>query len=254
MRPIPTTAALAAALALGACGSAAPQLRVYAAASLTDAISEAAQAYETVAGVEMVLSFGASSTLRVQIEHGAPADLLLAADPQTIDALAAAGLVAGEPVELARNELVIVVGASATGRVVSWQDLATARLRIIAAGADVPLQRYADQAIEHLATLPGAPQRFAARVVGNVASREENARAVLAKVQLGEGDAAIVYATDAFAAPELQIRPIPGSPVAIYVGAVVAAGTAENAARAFLDWLTGPDGQEILARHGFQGP
>jgi molybdate transport system substrate-binding protein len=249
-----TAAALAAVLALGACGSPGHQLRVYAAASLTDAISEAAQTYKAVAGVETVLSFGASSTLRVQIEHGASADVVLSADRETIEALAAEGLVAGAPVAFAESELVIIVAASATARVTSWRDLATPGLRIIAAGPDVPLQRYADQAIEHLAALPDAPQRFAARVAANVASREGNARAVLAKVQLGEGDAAIVYATDARAAPELETRPIPESPVATYVGAVVADRPAKGAARAFLDWLAGDEGQAILAKHGFRRP
>jgi molybdate transport system substrate-binding protein len=87
-------------------------------------------------------------------------------------------------------------------------------------------------------------------------SREDNARAVVAKVALGEGDAALVYATDARATPDVAMIEVPRATnvAAIYAGVVIGATAHPEAAAAFLAWLAGADGQTILGRHGFGPP
>lgn len=244
-------AALAVVLTLAGCGPGPGEVHVYSAASLRDAMTEAASAYESSFGVDVVLAIGASNMLAAQIEHGAPADVLLSADAAPLERLAAAGMAGGDPVAVARNRLVVVIGPGGARTVRSWVDLARPGVRVVAADRDVPLRRYADAALAALTDRPDAPDDFARRVAANIVSREGNARAVLAKVQLGEADAAIVYATDARAAPELATLSLPdGAAVTTTYLGVVVAGGGEAAAR-FLAWLGGPDGQRILARHGF---
>ncbi|HEY5488228.1 MAG TPA: substrate-binding domain-containing protein, partial [Candidatus Limnocylindrales bacterium] len=87
----------------------------------------------------------------------------------------------------------------------------------------------------------------------NVCSREDNVGAVVSKISLGEGDAAIVYATDAGAATNVTTIPLPAAAnvTATYGGVVVKASTDVFTASDFLTWLIGPDGQAILAAHGF---
>ena len=95
------------------------------------------------------------------------------------------------------NELTIVVPTDNPAGIESWQDLAEDGLKVIAAGEEVPITKYADQLVGNLAALPDAPAGFAAAYAANIVSREENVKALIAKIELGEGDAGIVYVTDA---------------------------------------------------------
>lgn len=228
-----------------------PALVVFAAASLTDVLATLEPAYEAAHDVDLVISFDASSALRAQIEAGAPASLFLSADEATAQALAAAGLTDGDPLAFTRNALTIV--ASMTAHLDGWADLATDGVRIVAAGEDVPIQRYAESGIDNLDALPGAPAGYAAAVRANIVSREDNVRALLAKIQLGEGDAGFVYATDARGAADVRTLAIPdaASVGATYAGAVIAGSDFAPAARALLTWLTRADAQSAFADAGF---
>jgi len=255
--------ALSASLALvgGACGgpaSAGPmELTVFAAASLRDAIVEVERSYEAATpGLDLVVATDSSTTLRAQIEQGAPADLFLAADDRNPAALAHAGLADGPPVAFAANWLTIIVPSDNPGRIETPRDLARDGVRVIAAGDEVPISRYAAEAVTRLAALPDYPADFAQRYVANVVSREENVRAVVARIELGEGDAAIVYQTDARAATGTVDIAIPDEAniPATYTGVVIAASAQSAAAHALLAWLAGPDGRAVLASFGFGSP
>jgi molybdate transport system substrate-binding protein len=119
---------------------------------------------------------------------------------------------------------------------------------VIAAGEEVPITRYAAEVVEAL----GIDEGYEA----NVASREDNVKAVVTKIELGEGDAALVYATDAAASDAVDTIPIPeeANVTATYAGVVVAASRHPAAARAFLDWMAHGAGQRILAELGFLPP
>jgi molybdate transport system substrate-binding protein len=225
-------------------------LTIYAAASLRDVLKELATAYAADGGGALTVSLGGSNALRVQIEQGAPADLFLSADAAEARQLAADGHVAGDPQPFTGASVALAVPAAGS-RVKRWQDLASPGVALIAAGAAVPIQRYAEQLIDRLAALPDAPPGYAAAVRGNIASREENVASVVARVELGEGDAAFVYAPDA-RSDRLRTLPLPAAARvdAEYLGAVVGGGR-EEAARGFLSWLRGDEAQAIFARHGF---
>jgi molybdate transport system substrate-binding protein len=231
-------------------------LTIFGAASLKDALAEIKTAYEAVQGVTLTVATGSSATLRTQIEEGAPADVLLAADQQNAQRLADAGLADGRPMEFAGNQLTIIVPTNNPGRIETPADLARVGVKIVAAGDEVPITKYANQAVTNLAAQPGYPVTFADAYAANVVSREENVNAVVAKVELGEGDAAIVYITDAMASKGVTTVEIPASANvrATYAGVVVTASTRAAAGHAFLEWLTGPNGAAILAALGFQRP
>jgi molybdate transport system substrate-binding protein len=247
--------------ARGSDASAAPgakvtELTVFAAASLRSALADLLPAYEAAhPGTSVLVSTGSSAALRAQIELGAPADLFLAADTKNPAAIIEDGLATSEPIAFAANRLTIVVPAEGPAKVVDPSDLAADGTRIVAAGAEVPITGYAMQAVERLARQPGYPPDFAIRYQANVVSREEDATAVVTKIALGEGDAAIVYATDVATATGVRTVDLPPSAnvSATYAGVVVD-GAHPTEARTLLDWLAGPDGRAALARSGFLPP
>ncbi|HET9457807.1 MAG TPA: molybdate ABC transporter substrate-binding protein [Candidatus Limnocylindrales bacterium] len=231
-------------------------LVVFAAASLREPVEAAGAGYEARhRGLVVRVAYASSTALRVQIEEGAPADLFLSADLANADRLEAAGLTAGSPVPFAGNRLAIVVPA---GRelVRAPRDLAADGVAVIAAGEGVPITAYAGQLVGRLATLPGYPGDFAARYAANVVSREDDVAAVVAKIGLGEGDAAIVYATDVARTPGVETIPLPAGVeiVATYAGVVVRDSPGAAEGRAFLEWLAGPDGRAAFGAAGFASP
>jgi molybdate transport system substrate-binding protein len=232
-------------------------LVVFAAASLTRVLQAADPAFESShPGVTLTVSPGASSALRVQIEQGAPADVFLSADTVNAEALVSDGLASGPAIPFAGNELTMIVPVANPAHLTSPADLARPGIRIVAAGPQVPITKYAGQVVGRLAEQPGYGPDFAARYAANVVSHEDDVSAVVAKVALGEGNAAIVYETDARSSSQVRAIPIPAAAnvPATYAGVVVASSAHVADARTFLDWLAGPGGQAILAQFGFLAP
>lgn len=228
------------------------ELTIFAAASLKGVLADVKTAYEAAnPDVTLTVATDSSAALATQIEQGAPADIFLSADTKNPRRLADASLV-DTPVAFAGNKLVVIVPADNPAGIKSPADLAKAGVKIIAAGDEVPITRYANQLVDNLAREPGYPAHFAASYLANVVSKEDNVKAVVAKLELGEGDAAIVYVTDAKASVKVASVGVPDSSqvIATYTGATVKASKNADAATAFLTWLAGPDGQAILAGYG----
>ncbi len=255
IRGAPSPATPGAGSTAGSTGAA--QLTVFAAASLRDVLRTAAAAYEAAhPGATLALSTGSSAALEAQIEQGAPADLFLSADLANPQALVERGMASGPVVPFARNTLTVVVPAADPAAIRSAADLARPGVRVVAAGDAVPISAYARRVVAALATQPGYPPDFAARYDANVVSKEEDVKSVLAKVALGEADAGIVYATDAASSSAVRSVPIPvaADVIATYGAVIPAEASDAPAARAFLEWLTGPDGRSILIEAGFLPP
>jgi molybdate transport system substrate-binding protein len=232
-------------------------LTVYAATSLKDAMAAVKSAYEAaVPGTTLTVATDSSATLRAQIEQGAPADLLLSADQKNPQALADGGLADGTAVDFASIELTIIVPADNPAAIASPADLAKSGVKIVAAGDEVPITSYATQAVANLAALAGYPANFERAYAANVVSREENVKAVVAKIELGEGDAAIVYVTDARSSTGIKTIEVPAEAnvMATYAGVAVKASHHAREAHALLDWLAGPEGFAILTTFGFRPP
>jgi molybdate transport system substrate-binding protein len=254
--PSSTPATTAAGSAAGSASGNA-SLTILGAASLKGVLDQARTAWEAAnPGSKLTISTDSSSALEAQIEQGAPADVFLSADTTNPAKLVARGLAAGDLITFAGNELIVIVPTSNPARITTPADLAKPGLKIIAAGDGVPITAYAMKLVANLARQPGYPSDFLAAYTSNIASKEDNVKAVVAKVVLGEGDAAIVYVTDAKAPTKVTTLPVPAEAnvPATYAGVVVKDSANPDAARAFLDWLVGPQGQAILAGFGFLRP
>jgi molybdate transport system substrate-binding protein len=253
--------ALASSLGCASCGPgggppASAELRVGVASSLRAAAADLASAYEEVApAVTVVVSADSSAALRAQVEQGLAIDVLLAADADNPRVLADDGLTIGEPVVFAANTVALIVPADNPADVTGPADLARPDVRIVAAGEQVPITRYADEVVRRLGEQPDYPDGFAEKVAANTVSREDNVAAVRAKVALGEADAAFVYATDATGTDVGPVALPPAASVrAEYHGVALAGNGQPDAAAAFLAWVAGPGGQAILRAHGFLAP
>ncbi len=239
-------------------GTAAGSLTIYAASSLTAAFTEMKTAYQTAdPGLTLTLSFGASSTLETQIEQGAPADVFASADTSNPQKLVDKSLAAGAITKFAGNLLTVIVPPANPAGVQTPADLAKADLKFVAAGDTVPITKYANLLLANLAKQPSYPAGFVAAVSANIVSKEDNVAAVVSKIELGEGDAAIVYVTDASTAGTKVTTvtvPTDANVPATYGAVAVKASSNAAAAAAFIAWLAGPAGEAILAKYGFLPP
>jgi molybdate transport system substrate-binding protein len=251
-----------AAVVTGCAGSArdrgdAVDLEVYAAASLRQAMEAVETAYEAAnPAVTVTVSTDSSSALATKIEQGAPADVFLSADTANPQRLVDGGLASGEVTPFAGNALAIIVPADNPAAIRTPADLAREGIKIVAAGDNVPITAYATRLVANLAGESGYPPHFAAGYAANVVSEEDNVSGIVTKVELGEGDAGIVYVTDAAGSEAVSTVPIPASanvPVA-YGGVVVGTSPDQEAAAAFLRWLAGAEGQAVFAKLGFLPP
>ena len=178
--------------------AAAVELTVFGAASLKSALEQAKTAYEaTNPGTKLTISTDSSSALEAKIEQGAPVDVFLSADTANPKKLVDAGLADGAAVDFAANELTIIVPADNPAKIASPKDLAKDGIKVIAAGDEVPITKYAKQLVENLAKEADYPADYRASYDRNVVTKEDNVKNVVGKIELGEGDAGIVYETDA---------------------------------------------------------
>lgn len=233
------------------------ELRIFTAASLTDAFNELGPIFESRnPGSRAIFNFGPSSGLRVQIEQGAPADVFASADQAQMDQARAAGVIAGESPTFARNELVLIAPRDNPGRIESLQDLARPGLRLVTTNSQVPIGAYTRQMLETLSQDPAFGADFGARVLTNVRSEEDNVRSVVSKVALGEADGGVVYSSDVTpqVAPELQSIAIPAqfNVIASYPIAVVQSSRQPTLARQWVDLVLSSEGQAVLGRWGFK--
>ncbi len=233
-------------------------LTVFAAASLTESFTTLARRFEAAhPGVTVRLNLGGSQAIVTQLGQGATADLLATADARWMTRAGEQGLLAAEPVLFARNAVVVVLPRTNPGRVERLEDLARPGLKLILAGGQVPVGAYSREALRRLAEAPGFPSSYERRALQNLVSEEENVKAVVAKVQLGEADAGIVYRTDVTDAvrPQLRLLEIPEAynPIAEYPVALVRGGQRELA-QSFIALLRSSEGQQVLGERGFLPP
>ena len=223
------------------------ELHVFAASSLTEAFTAMGKAFESAhRGVEVTFSFAASSALAQQVNDGAPADVLVTADESNMRKVIDQGN-ATDPTTIARNRLSILVARGNPKGITGLSDLAKSGVVFVLCAPEVPCGKF------------GAAALAEATVTAKPASLEENVKAVVAKVLLGEADAGIVYVTDVKAAGDkaqgvdIDIADDP-SLEAVYPMAVTKQDANADAAKAWSDFVLSADGQRTLARYGFLAP
>jgi molybdate transport system substrate-binding protein len=251
MKPVRSLLTLV--FALGAFASPAVaqnKMIVFAAASLKDALDDVNAAYKQTTGVEVVTSYAGSSALIKQIEQGAPAQVFISADRESVDYGAQKKVVRDETrINLLGNELVLIAPADdKTGTITIDSALDLARVAgggRIATGdvRAVPVGRYAQAALEKLGLWAAVQPKLA---------MVENVRLALALVARGEAALGIVYATDARAEPKVKVIgtfPADSHAPIVYPAALTA--TAKPGAAAYLEFLQSPAARSIFEKRGF---
>jgi molybdate transport system substrate-binding protein len=228
--------------------SAAPTgtVTVLAAASLTESFTEIGNDFEAAhPGTTVTFSFAGSAQLATQITAGAPADVFAAASPATMKTVTDAGDGTGQPQVFARNQLVIAVPKANAKGIKTLADLTRPGLKVALCAEQVPCGAAAKQALDASGTKL------------TPVSLEQDVKAALSKVRLGEVDAALVYRTDAqVASADVDGIEFPESAQAINDYPIVAVKNAPNAAgaNAFVAYVLGEKAGAVLTRAGFQKP
>jgi molybdate transport system substrate-binding protein len=242
------------------CGSAAggrggSTLTVLAASSLTDAFGELAETFEEQnPGTEVRQSFESSSTLLIQIQQGAPADVFASAAQEEMSSAVEDGLVAGEPEIFVRNREVIMVPKDNPANVESMRDLAKPGIRLVLAEDGVPA---ADYALEILGKADAKyASNFEQDVLSNVVSREADVRAAVSRVALGDADATFGYASDFTPDIRDQVRviqiPENLNIIATYPIATLKDAQSPELAQKWVDLVVSDEGQRVLEKWGFE--
>ena len=245
-----TAAAAAGAMLLAGCGGGAEDpaddpvtLQVFAAASLQEPFEELGEQFEAEhEDVTVEFSFAGSSTLVEQIQQGAPADVFASADTKNMDKLTEAGLEAADPVDFTSNTLMIAVPAGDPAGVEDLSSLTEDDLNLVLCAPEVPCGA-ATGAVEEAAGLEFDP-----------VSEEQSVTDVLNKVTSGEADAGLVYVTDvAKAGDEVEGIEFPEAQEAVntYPITTVDDSAEPELGQEFVDLVTGEEGQQVLAEHGF---
>ena len=237
--------------------SAAATLNVFAAASLQESFTEIGNKFETAnPGVKVALNFAGSQQLVQQIDQGAPADVFASASKAQMSAAVQSGrIVSGAGQVFVRNRLVVIVPKNNPANVQTLQDLAKPGLKLVLAAKEVPVGQYTRDFLTRTLTDTTFGAGYQDAVLKNVVSYEDNVRAVLSKVVLGEADAGIVYTTDVTkdAAPKVTRIDIPDAlnTVAAYPIAVLQDSKQPDLAASFVTYVLSDEGQQILASYGF---
>nr|WP_062337520.1 molybdate ABC transporter substrate-binding protein [Herbidospora sakaeratensis] len=261
MKRLSLVAAIASVFALAACGSsstdgaapssaapatsaAAPaELTVFAAASLTGTFTELGEQFEAAnPGTKVTFNFGSSATLAQQITQGAPAAVFAAASPATMKTVADAGL-AGTQTVFVKNKLEIAVPPDNPAKVENLKDLTDPKVKVALCAEQVPCGAAAVKALD------------AAGLKVTPVTLEQDVKATLTKVELGEVDAALVYKTDVIAsAGKVTGIPFPEADQAINDYPIATLKDAPALAQKFVDLVLSQQGKDVLTKAGFEAP
>jgi molybdate transport system substrate-binding protein len=216
---------------------------VFAAASLKKSFAAIGDQFsKDNPGAFVEFSFAGSADLVTQLTQGAHADVLASADTKNMDKAAKAGLLAGDPVNFASNTLTIAVAPGNPKAINSFRDLSRPGLNVVVCAPQVPCGSAA-QKVEAETGVTLTP-----------VSEESSVTDVLNKVSSGQADAGLVYVTDTAAAgAKVAAVPFPEASGAVNTYPIATLKQAGNPslARKFVDLVTGPAGQQILAEAGF---
>ncbi|MGV8964711.1 MAG: molybdate ABC transporter substrate-binding protein [Cellulomonas sp.] len=221
------------------------EITVFAAASLTQAFTTLGTRFEQAnPSATITLNFGPSSSLATQITEGAPADVFASASVTTMDTVVAADA-AGTPATFARNVMEIAVPPDNPANITSLADLANPAVKVALCQPDVPCGAVAATVFTN------------AGIVVTPVTLENDVKATLTKVQLGEVDAGLVYVTDVLAAggkvTGIEI-PVDVNAATSYPIATLTASKAPDLARGFVEYVLSADGAAVLTAAGFGRP
>ncbi len=223
------------------------ELLVSAAASMTDALTEIQGLYQEVApDVTLNFTFGSSGALQTQIEEGAPADVFLSAAQTQMTALEEQGLIEESTKKtLLENKVVLIVPEGNPKGITSFEDVTKAEQIALGEPESVPVGQYSEEIFTSLGILDQVKEKA---VYGS------DVRAVLAWVETGEVDCGVVYATDAAVGEGIEIiceAPEGSCTPVTYPVAVIKDSEHQEAAKAFVDYLSTEEARAVFEKYGF---
>ncbi len=232
-------------------------LTVMAAASLLDAFNDLGVQFQAShPGVKVAFNFAGSQQLAQQIANAAPADVFASANQAQMNVAVKTGRIDGNQAKIfVQNRLVVIVPKDNPGKLARLQDLANPGLKLVFAAREVPVGQYSLDFLQKASQEPAFSADFESGVLKNVVSYEDNVKAVLTKVSLGEADAGIVYTTDAAGDPSAKVGEL-AIPDALNVIASYPIAALQDSphlalAQAFVDFVLSPQGQATLNKYGF---
>lgn len=227
-------------------------LLIGAAASLQDALKELTTAFQSAhPEIRVRYNFAASGALQRQIEQGAPIDLFISASARQMDNLQKRGLIlSNSRRNLLTNTLVLVVPSNSNLGLTAFSQLTNQAVKRISIGdpRSVPVGQYAEEVFRNLGILEQLGPKI---VLGN------SVRNVLAKVESGNADAGVVYATDAKISDQVKqvaVAPPNSHPPIVYPMAIVTNRRNQDVARTYALFLTTPKAQAVFKQYGFGIP
>lgn len=239
------------------------ELIVFAAASMTETLTQLAETYQTVApGVHLTFNFDSSGTLKTQIQEGADCDVFISAAQKQMDQLDSASennpegldfVLAGTRVDLLENKVVLVTPAGNPAGITSFADVGQASLLVLG-NADVPVGQYAQEIFTSLGLWDTLNAERKITFAGNV-------KEVTAQVAEGTADCGVIYVTDARSAIDAgsQLEVIAEAPAdshqpVIYPAAVLNGSHHLDEAKAFLAFLQTDASSVVFEAVGFSVP
>jgi molybdate transport system substrate-binding protein len=230
-------------------------LTIFAASSLIDAFGELGKTFEKQnEGVEVKQSFESSSTLLIQIQQGAPADVFASAAQEEMDTAMKDGLVARKPEVFVKNREIIMVPNDNPANIQSFQDVANPGVRLVLAQRDVPAADYALQILDKANARYG--DNFEKQVLSNVVSRESDVRASVNRVVVGDADATFGYASDYTIDIRDRVMVVPIPPdlniIATYPIAALKGAKDPELAKKWVELVTSKEGQHVLQKWNFE--
>lgn len=231
-------------------------LHVFAAASLTEAFGQIGADFAALhPGTKVVFNFAGSNQLATQIDAGAPGDVFASANNMQMNVAIETGrIISGTQRTFVRNRLVVITPADNPAGLTALADLAAPGTKIVFAAKEVPVGQYTLDFLDKAEADGSLGAGYKDAVIANVVSYEENVRAVLAKISLGEADAGVVYTSDVGAAADkvMQIEiPDTLNTIASYPIAVLDDSPNPERAQQFVDYVLSLEGQQVLAAYGF---
>lgn len=232
------------------------RIRVMAAASLTEVYNELKEEFEKeYPAIEVEMNYAGSHTLANQIISGVSADIFASANLDYMEELAKEGLV-DDFDTFAYNGLAVAVSNQVEG-IERLEDLISSDYRLVVVDESAPIGRYTRKLLARIESSEEFSDNYSNEFLEAVVSQELEVKSAVAKIELGEVDAGIVYRTDIKAADEkkVDILEIPAEynlltnyPVAILTGINQ---DKREASEKFLDYLYSESGRAILEKYGF---
>ena len=233
------------------------QLTVFAAASLTGAMTDISKAYEAEhPDTQIVMNFDNAATLRTQIEQSAHADLFLSANTKHMTALQGEGLIINNSVKIfAKNKLALLIPKENRANITGLSDLAQPGIRLVVGTKEAPFGDYTRQALGKMANDSAYGLLYQNAVMKNVISEEPTVPSLVAKLRIGEADAGIAFASDVSEGDRALVTTIPipdrYNVIALYPLGIVQESMVKDQAAAFAQFITSTEGNAILVRYGF---